>query len=258
MPTNFYPTFQKGRILKLEMLEHLRDYPRDMLDIYYQDYSDGIITGADVIVNENRLTITKGIIKHEGHLYYLEQNQEIVYEITGNETIIKMRFYPEEKENDFIKFKTDILLDEQTEILPNELELARYKLKKGARLRSDYQSFEDFSTEFNTLNIIHTPYAGRGQSTIHPIVLHYFAKEVLHAGSRTMEDTMMAMLCINNGTVERELLLHYIANRYSIEYKEYPNWQIHRYLVRVLNELRGASRKRSELPGMGRQRIIVD
>ncbi|MCH1625990.1 DNA and RNA helicase [Fredinandcohnia quinoae] len=259
MPTNFYPTFQKGRILKLEMLEQLRDYPRHLMDIYYQDYSDGIITGANVIVNENSsLTVTKGIVKLHGHLYYIEQDQKIGYEISGNETIIKMRFHPEKKEKDFIKYQTELLLDENTEILPNELELARYKLKKGARLRSDYQNFEDFSTEFNTLNVIHTPYAGIGQSTIHPIIQRYFAKEVLRLGGKVMEDMMIAMLCLNNESVEREVYLYYLANRFSLDYKDYSNLQIHRFLVRILQELMGGSPTRSTMGGTGRKRILVD
>lgn len=240
------------------MLENLRDYPRHIMDIYVQDYSDGILTGANVIVNDGSLTVTRGIVKLHGHLYYIEQDCNIAYEESGNETIVKLRCYPEKQEQDFLRFDTELLLDDNTEILPNELELARFKLKKGSRLRSDYQNFEDFATEFNTLNVIHTHYAGIGQSTIHPSILRYFAKEVLTIGSKGMEDTMFAMLCLNNATVERELLLHYIANRFEMDYKDYPNWQLHRYLVSILQELMGGSSTRSDRRGMGRKTILVD
>nr|WP_232337157.1 DNA and RNA helicase [Lysinibacillus timonensis] len=255
---NSYPTFQKGRILKLEMLENLRDYPRHLMDIYYQNYSDGIITGANIIVHQNSLTITKGIIKLNGHLFYIEQDHVMSYEETGNETIVKIRCHPEERDQDFLKYNVELLLDEHTEILPNELELARFKLKKGSRLRSDYQDLEDFSTEFNTLNIVHVLYAGFSQSTLHPAILRYFAKEVLKVGSTGSEDTMFAMLCLNNGVVERELLHLYLANRFGHDYEEYTNGQIHRYLVRILQELKAGRSTRSDMRGIGRKRILVD
>lgn len=54
MLTHIVPKFEKGRILKTEMLENLRDYPRSFLDIRYQDFSDGIITGMNVTVGSTR------------------------------------------------------------------------------------------------------------------------------------------------------------------------------------------------------------
>ena len=35
---NIYPLFERKRLLKKEMLEILRDYPRDIFQILYQDY----------------------------------------------------------------------------------------------------------------------------------------------------------------------------------------------------------------------------
>ncbi|WP_310602172.1 hypothetical protein [Anaerosporobacter sp.] len=40
---NQYPHFEKDSILKAGMLVNLREYPRDMFALMYQDYSDGII-----------------------------------------------------------------------------------------------------------------------------------------------------------------------------------------------------------------------
>ena len=42
---NRYPLFETGRILKKEALEVIRDYPRDLLDILYEGYTDGVIRG---------------------------------------------------------------------------------------------------------------------------------------------------------------------------------------------------------------------
>ena len=40
------PQFKKKRLLRAEMLEQLRDYPRDYLEIMYAGYSDGVLCGC--------------------------------------------------------------------------------------------------------------------------------------------------------------------------------------------------------------------
>lgn len=42
------PQFKKKRLLRAEMLEQLRDYPRDYLEIMYAGYSDGVCAAADL------------------------------------------------------------------------------------------------------------------------------------------------------------------------------------------------------------------
>lgn len=258
MFVDLYPQFQRGRILKTEMLTHLRDYPRQLLDIHYQDYSDGIIAGADILVNEHHLSITRGIVKHLGRLYVLDHDIRLPYETTGKETVLKIRFKEKKLDMDFITYETDLVLDENTEIAEDELELSRFKLKKGARLRADYESFADFATEYNTLNLINIPYAGTGESTLHPTIMRYFAQEVLQSGSTVAYDTMMAMLCMNDGTVKRQVILHYLANRLGAGYRELTNEQIHRYLLQIVNEVNGGNKARMGLQKHGKQRMIVD
>ena len=46
---NIYPLFERKRLLKKEMLENLRDYPRNIFQILYQSYSDGILSGCNII-----------------------------------------------------------------------------------------------------------------------------------------------------------------------------------------------------------------
>ncbi|UZM98291.1 hypothetical protein OL548_26800 [Lysinibacillus sp. MHQ-1] len=71
------------------MLENLRDYPREFLDLYFQDYSNGIIAGANITIADTIIHITKGIVKHNNRLYLLRNSFELPYEATGQETIIK-------------------------------------------------------------------------------------------------------------------------------------------------------------------------
>lgn len=48
MMEHIYPAFERGRIMKKELLWALRDYSYAALQIKYRDHADGIITGCGV------------------------------------------------------------------------------------------------------------------------------------------------------------------------------------------------------------------
>lgn len=258
MFTNVFPHFGKGRILKKEMLETLRDYPRDFFDIYFNHYSNGIIAGADAVVGEKSITITRGIVKHDDKLYMLAQDSELPYYPTNKEVLIKIKFLDEVTEGDFKISKTEIFIDENTGVEKDELELGRFKLREGAVLRSDYTDFYDFSTEFNTINVIHTEYAGIKKSTMNPLVLRHFSKIVLRSSTDHVYDIGFAMQCMHQDTVDRELILYYISNRLGLEHKDYTNMQIYKYLTQIVREAENGIRRKTEVRQNGPSRIIVD
>ncbi|TVX95092.1 DNA and RNA helicase [Cohnella terricola] len=258
MFTNPYPQFLKGRILKTEMLDNLRDYPRHFNETYWSGYSNGIVSGAEVKVSGEKLIITRGIVIHHGRLYVMPDEREMAYEATGRETLIKLRFSESPLQGDFINYAADIVLDENVQLKPDEQELGRFKLKQGARLRMDYQSFADMTTEYNTVNLIHVDYAGRGKSTLAPFVMRYFGSELLKNGSTDAYDISFGMLCMNEGTVDRELIMRYLSTRMNMEQKEANNEFIHRCFVKLLNETRGGNQARSDFRRGGVQRVLVD
>lgn len=227
-------------------------------DLYYEAYSDGIISGAHIEVEENTLVITKGIVKHQGRVYMLPSDYSIPYQATGQETLIKIRFQEENQQDDFTSYATEIMLDKGVQVAENELELGRFKLKSGARLRSVYEDFLDFATEYNTVNYIHCPYAGFQTSTFHPFPLRQFAKELLNSESSNAYDIAFAMQCLNQDRMQREVILHYLANRLGSGYREYTNEQIHQQLSRVVRESKGGSRAMAAHTRRGPRRMIVD
>lgn len=242
------------------MLENLRDFPRDFLDIYFQNYSSGIIAGADVIVGSNTLTVSPGVIKYNGRIYLLREPYETPYYNTNREMVIKVRFFDEGAERDFRVFKSKILIEEIEMLGSNELELGRFKLREGAQLRSDYTDFFDFNTEFNTINIIHVEYAGIGKSTLSPQVLKYFASIVLKSNTDNSFDIAFAMQCATQERIERDLLIYYIANRQGVPVKDYTNREIYRYLTLIIKDL-GSGMKRNNMDSRQRRmpgRIVVD
>ncbi|WP_127545053.1 DNA and RNA helicase [Paenibacillus amylolyticus] len=257
MFTYSYPHFNKGRILKTSMLEGLRDFPRDFIELYYRGYADGILAGAEVEVFPDRLFVASGMVLHKGRIYMLTEPMELAYQATGRVNVLKLRFTAEETMSDMTISHSELLLDEEATCTSSELELARFKLKEGARLRRDYQTFADLATEFNTLHVIHVPYAAEGASTLSPVVMKDYAERLLRTGTSDPQDLVFAMMCLNEGTVARSVILHHIASRLGLEYREYDNAQIHRYLDRILaNAGRGTGR--SGMPVGGPHRMIVD
>ncbi|MFC9712521.1 DNA and RNA helicase [Paenibacillus sp. NPDC056933] len=257
MFTYSYPHFHKGRILKTSMLEGLRNFPRDYIELYYRSYADGILAGAEVEVFPDKLVVAPGMVLHKGRLYMLTEPMELAYQATGRVNVLKLRFTADETGSDMTTSHSELHLDEETTCAPGEMELARFKLKEGARLRRDYQTFADLATEFNTLHVIHVPYAAEGASTLSPVVMKDYAERLLRTGSTDPQDLVFAMMCLNEGTVARSVILHHIASRLGLEYREYDHAQIHRYLDRILaNAGRGTGR--SGHPVGGPHRMIVD
>jgi hypothetical protein len=255
---NQLPNFGKGRLLKTEMLENLRDFPREFWRIALQNYSNGIITGADLIVGENTITVKPGIIKYGEQIYLLLNPYETPYYHTNREMTIKVILLDTVISSDFTFYKTKILIDELANQGPGELELGRFKLREGALLRSDYTDFFDFITEYNTINIVHVEYAGVRQSTLNPLIMQYFGQLLLKSASENPYDASFAMQCLNQERVERNLITFYLAHRLGIPIKDYSNRELYKYLTSIVRELESGIHRsivaKQRRPG----RIVVD
>ena len=234
MFVNKYPTFELGRILKKEMLESIRDYPRAVIDSYFKEYSEGIISGVDIVAKDKYIEIKGGIIKHEGRIYILEEECTLPYYITEEEIIIKIRFIDKSLNENFIVYSSEIFFDTDNDIKKDELELGRFKLKRGSRLNTKYKNFRDFSAEYNTLNIINVKYSALEESTISPVILNYFLKEIRKSKDVDLYDITFFMECINKKIVNRRIILTYISDKLNIDYTTCSNYEIYKKLDNIL------------------------
>lgn len=236
-----YPYFNKGRILKKEMLENLRDFPRNILEVQYESFTDGIICGFTPSVDKNTITFSKGITKHNDMLYVVPQPIFVQYSETETDVMIKLNFYDEIQDKDYKTAYVDIEIDDNMKILDNQQELGRFKLKKGAYLRSHYKDFYDFTTEYNTINIVHALYAAREEKTISSIILQYFSREVLSLKAQNSVDISFCFLCLNNERIEREVILQYLSYKLEKEVINLSNIEIHRELTKILGQIKRES-----------------
>ncbi|WP_018249133.1 hypothetical protein [Orenia marismortui] len=257
MFSNKIPYFKRGNILKKGMLENLRDYPRNFLNLYFNDYSDGIISGCDILIEDDYLCINQGIIKFNGLIYIMDQFYKINYSNTNKEVLIKVKFFEAEDSRDYKNYSSEILLDENLKLADDEFELARFKLREGAKLRANYSSFADFDTEYNTINIINVAYSNHGQSTLHPLIVSNFAKEILARTSDDSLDLVFAMECLNSRAVNRDLMISYVSKKLALAKEEYSNLELYKYMKKIIKSLSYAKEDKRNSPRR-QSKIIVD
>lgn len=252
-----YPNFNKGRILKIEMLENLRDYSRDTLEIMTNDHSDGIVKGLDATVNKNTITFSKGIVKYQGNVYLISENISIDYEATDVEVLIKLIFLEQSQDADYRTQYISISLDKDTSIKQNELELGRFKLKEGAYLRTDYKDLDDYTTEFNTINLINVHYANINEHTITPKFIRSYGMEILKTNTKDMWDIIFSTSCINDGNLSRDFIISYINAKLNEENKTLQNMQLHKKLIIILKKVREENKYAKETNRI-RKTIMID
>ncbi|RAW15250.1 DNA and RNA helicase [Paenibacillus taichungensis] len=258
MLVHIVPRFEKGRILRTEMLENLRDFPRNFLDVRFEDYSDGILTGLKVSVEDQVLIVGKGVLKHAGRLYLLEDDFSVPYMATGRVAVLKMIFLEPTRRPDFTAHHAEIVLEGEESLGLDEVELGRFKLKPGAVLRSDYQDFADMNTEFNTWCDLHAPYSAISTPTLRPDILRFFAYEMLQFRSGDVQDHVFSFTCLNSERVSRQVVEQYIYLKTGMNCEDYSNVQLHRQLSMILDES-GRNTKTAVPWANGRKgRMIVD
>jgi len=252
------PVFTKGRILKNEMLESICDFPRAITDIFLANYSDGVISGLDLTADEKDITIAPGIVKYQGEILVLNEELKVLYVADGNEQILKLQFQEGYKVSDFEGRIAEVILESGECDQQNEMEIARFRLSQGAYLRLNYQDFEDFKTGHNTLNIVDQPHSSISGQTLAPIILKYFARELLKYKTENPHDLAIIYQVLNGETsISKELLINYIKIRLNEDRKLENNEDLHQGLTRILKKAKQEERSGGRA-ARGNRRLIVD
>lgn len=215
MFSNKVPKFSNGNILKGEMLQNINRYSENFIESYFGDYSNGIISGADLSVEENHIIIAPGIIKNRDKIYVQKEVCRLEYVGSGRETIIKLRFIDSSVGSGFTSSCGEAFLDDDLEMKRDEFELGRFNIKKGF-LSTNYKSLGDLQKQSN-INIVNAEYAHIGESTLNPLILELFAKEMLDKNSKKVEDKLFLLKCLRSKTVGKQTILNYtkVKNSYS-------------------------------------------
>ena len=234
------PVFATGRVLKKESIENIRDFPRDFLDVVYAQYSDGLIAGFDIAYDGGaqggNLRISGGALKKDGRIVVLKENS-VAFEAFDKNICLKLCLSEISQTEDFQTVGVEIKADTVFEAMENEIELARFRLAKGARLRQkhEYKGVDDFTTPDNTLNLVHVKYSGLDSPTFSPALLRIFAKEI--SASRDIADVSFALLCLSGGAINKDCILQYLRTRLNADFdKGITNQAIHAALIEVVKK----------------------
>lgn len=232
----YLPSFKDGVIIRAKKMQQLADQVFLLPNLIYYDYTDGIISGCEVYERDKRLVLTQGIIYLKGKLFIIDGDITLPYFATDRMTYLKICCTDKifEKDGDEYIFCIDLSEEEPDE---NEIEICRFKLQTGARLRYVYDDFEDMNTEFDTINIIHSKYSSKKYSTVSHKVLKIYSKEMLALKPTDPIDIFFCMQILgSNAVINIEEIVYYIETRTKQRMDNLSNYSIYKGLLTILKE----------------------
>lgn len=187
----FLPSFNRGSVLKQNMLEALRDYPRTLLDILYGNYGDGIITGFEIKpVGGSSFEVSPGIVKINDELHI---SSEIIY--------VEQKF-----ENQYVYLSvqktensdgSDMSMQCVQSTEPNETAFELFRYTRNAEMFEYRDVAEVFNNPINRINQIFCKYGVAGGYTLKPFYYRLFAKAVLDCSTASASDIAFSYQCLN-------------------------------------------------------------
>ena len=250
-----YPQLEKLHILRTETLVSIRDRAFETLPLFLENYGDGIVSGCRPVTTRESITLSEGIILHNKFLYLIKEPVTVDYEPTDETMIMKMIFSPEIFTENFIQRNVSVELSHNLNLADNEMELCRFKLKKGAILRTEYTNFFDRVTEFDTINTINVPYAAPNGSTISPEITKNFAEEAKNF-SLEPEDFSFCLEALSGKILSAEQIAFYIEHKLRINLPNKKNQTLYDNLCLILQDIQGG-RTREIVGGRNRRREII-
>lgn len=253
------PVFESGCVLTREMLDLMQNLSLDLSWLSLAGYSDGIVSGCQVSMTDNVISVERGIVKHGDHVFFVPAYMNAVV-APGNEWhVLQFRFGEAVREDNFLVRKLTLEIADHVNGGPDALEVCRFRLQTGAHLRNQYRDFNDLNTEYDTINEIYAKWSGYGKETVSVRVLNCFAKEALKRGVQLPQDEAFIQMILNLGgrSMARDSIQFYLSTRLAKPYKEMTNMEIYTGLGEVLRNLRSVKEHTVGRPRDDR-RIIVD
>lgn len=208
------PVFAGRRILKKESLWDIRDYTYAGWQLYYSEYTDGLLKGCEIHAEDGQLVIGKGMLKFHDFIYLLMEEEEVAYQPKNRWQVLKAEFLEDDTNLDYKAYRVRFFLDEELELGENQMEMCRFYLREGSTLRDSYKNFADMSTEYDTVNLICATVAGMGEKTLHPVVVKQFGEELWNMEEKDQFDFGFCSLVWNTqGRVERKVIAAYLSNK---------------------------------------------
>lgn len=211
---NRFPLFMGRRILKKESLWDVRDYTYAGWQLYYADYTDGLLKGCAIRAEDGTLVIGRGMMKFHDFVYLMQEEERVAYQPYNGWQILKAEFSEAETNFEYKGYRARFFLDFDMELKENQMEMCRFYLREGSVLRDSYKNFSDMATEYDTVNLVHATVAGVGEKTLHPALLLQFGEELWNMREKDAADFGICSLIWNaQGRVERKVIAAYLCGK---------------------------------------------
>lgn len=205
------PAFEKGSVLKQNMLEALRDYPYTAYELIYAEYGDGIISGFEIsIPGDEKIEIDPGILKHNGKIFFCAEKQSVEQRNGRNYVYLEVT---EERHPNGLAFS--VIAKQYDDNQPEKTELFRYT--KNAKLFAFKNVRELVCQPINRINKIYSQHSVKGGNSLCPEYFSLYADEILNSSNTKMEDYAFAYQCFN-GVQSLDMVRKYFGNDGSNEY----------------------------------------
>lgn len=253
-----FPLFEHTHILRTGMLTELRDYAYEYGRLMYEGYSDGIVSGCSITTTKDTISLNRGIIRYAENMYFITEPITVSYKPTDIWMVFRLCFKDETKLGGYIYREVTADLSDQLTLSGSEMELCRFKLKMGARLRMKYADFEDRGTEFDTVNTIYAPFAAYERSSLAPDITRAFALEASAYHAEPVDTAFCLQALSAQGAVPRQAILLYLAVKLQREIEEMGNKEIFDAFRSVLRQLKAGGRREASRVKRAKRQIIVD
>lgn len=253
------PLFQSGNLVKYEMLELLKKFESDFSELQYIGYADGVIRGCDVTVADTMLIVNKGIILIEGIPFMVNMPVTVNYHSTNVIKHLVVRGGEWLEDRNYKKRYVDFLLVDSDKMIDSDIEICRFRLQQGARLRYEYRDFNDMDTEYDTVCLAYARWGALGKNSIAFTILKYFAKEMIGAKLRNEEDKMFInqIYALNGETLPLDGIRSYLTQRLNRWCMEYSCGEAYKGLKEVLRLVK-AEKEPLNTKSVRERRILVD
>lgn len=246
--------FERHGVLRAQALNEGINGSLKIMEQLYADYDDGVLKDIVIEQESDSIIIKGGMVLYQGKLYYLEQEIRIQLRQNNQREILKIRFLEVQNKDGLKKWTTDVVLDENDIVRSNEIELCRFQHQPGAKLYPANGNFKEFVTEYNTINVINTPYAACGQSTISPKITKSFSEEMMKKEWKDPYDMIFCLECQKGQAIQRKTLIHYIGHKLNISRDKMSNQEIYTHLAKILES---GDNRMTERSRTREQRMII-
>lgn len=258
MNGQIFPLFENAHILRTPMLTQLRDYAFEYGRLLHEGFSNGIVSGCAITTTMDTVTLNRGVIRYHDQMYLIAEPITLTYAPTDAWTVFKLIFKDESRRDSYIYRAVEAKLSDDINLSLEEIELCRFKLQSGARLRTKYVDFADRNTEFDTVNTIFVPYSVCGDCSLSPQITRAFAEEALCWRTEAIDEAFILQALGTSGPLNRKAIAYYIAAKLKKALPEGDNLELYEGLLAILRTLQNGEEREIARDVRRRRHIIVD